>query len=75
MTKQQIMDNYAKEQGYQDWMDLQADHYGTSSQIRHHWEAVIDLVQIELLKEVSSNLILGDTINKIQFKVLNTTIL
>jgi hypothetical protein len=52
MTRQEIMDKYAQEQGYEDWGDLQSDHYGTSKQIRTHWECIIDLIQDELKNKI-----------------------
>lgn len=71
MTKDEIMNTYAIEQGYESWEDL----YIQSDRIFTHFNNVTDLIQEELLKKASKQLILGQTINQAQQSILNTEIL
>ena len=71
MDKSLIMNNYAIEQGYESWEDL----YIQSDMIFRHFHNVTDLIQEELLKKASKQLILGQTLNKAQQSILNTEIL
>lgn len=71
MTKETIMNTYAIKQGYESWEDL----YIQSDMIFRHFHNVTDLIQEELLKKASKQLILGQTLNKAQQSILNTEIL
>lgn len=56
-TLQQIKDEYAQEQGYEDWTHLLAYHILESSDgIDNHINLVIQIVQDELKKKVFENI-------------------
>lgn len=80
MTKEEIFDKYAIEQGYSDWNELILDEiYSCSdtSGIVHHENAVIQLIQDELKKKIYSNVsdsVLGNIFKctMLEDKILNT---
>lgn len=79
MTKDEIMNTYTIEQGYESWEDL----YIQSDRIFTHFNNVTDLIQEELKKKISVSVIavdkfLGCNINSwedIENSILNTEIL
>lgn len=77
MTKDEIMNTYAIEQGYESWEDL----YIQSDRIFTHFNNVTDLIQEELKKKISVIAVdkfLGCNINSwedIENSILNTEIL
>lgn len=81
MNKTEIFDKYAIEQGYESWEHLiisTIQYYGYKDATNHIttlFNAVTDLIQEELLKKASKQLILGQTLNKAQQVILNTEIL
>ncbi|WP_312208311.1 hypothetical protein [Empedobacter sp.] len=55
MIIEQIKDEYAKEQGYEDWTHLLAHHILVSSdEIDNHINSVIQLIQDELKKKIAN---------------------
>ncbi|WP_313374305.1 hypothetical protein [Chishuiella sp.] len=52
MTRQEIMDNYAKEQGYKDWKNLSFVVHALV--LEEHIDKVIDLIQDELRNNIAS---------------------
>ena len=77
MNKTEIFDKYAIQQGYEDFNHLILDDMfeGDLKNTIRTINAVIDLIQEELLKKASKQLILGQTLNKTQQAILNTEIL
>lgn len=87
MNKETIMNTYAKEQGFKNWSAIlfqfqddfnyasPEDENNAMNWIEHHINVVTDLIQEELLKKASKQLILGQTLNKAQQAILNTEIL
>lgn len=74
MGKTKIMNTYAIKQGYECWWELL--HYCMKNgNVQYHIDKVTDLIQEELLKKASKQLILGQTLNKAQQSILNTEIL
>ena len=63
MTKQEIMNNYAHKQGYEDWYSF-ALHYKIKGCSTHtflkHQNKVIDLIQEELKKEIHEKVMNND---------------
>lgn len=71
MTRQEIMDNYAKEQGYEDWEFLldefvmlyytkNCNEIGAIKWLNNHQNNVIDLIQEELKKEIHEKVMNND---------------
>lgn len=56
-TLEQIKNDYAVSVGYNNWLDLEYDMYGTAKQISKHWEVICLLIQKECLELASENLI------------------
>lgn len=87
MDKETIYNKYAKGQGYKNWSAIlfqfqddfnyasPEDENNAMNWIEHHINSVTDLIQEELLKKASKQLILGQTLNKAQQAILNTEIL
>lgn len=67
------MNTYTKEQGYESWSEFIS--YQPIYRREEHYLKVTDLIQDELLKKASKQLILGQTLNKAQQSILNTEIL
>lgn len=62
MTRQEIMDNYAKEQGYDNWERLILNSF--RNETIKHYDKVIDLIQEELKKEIAESDISIECINE-----------
>ena len=77
MNKTEIFDKYAIQQDYEDFNHLILDDIfeGDLKNTIRTINAVIGLIQEELLKKASKQLILGQTLNKAQQAILNTEIL
>lgn len=81
MDKEEIMNTYAIDQGHESLEHLiisTIQYYGYKDATNHIttlFNAVTDLIQEELLKKASKQLILGQTLNKAQQAILNTEIL
>ncbi|MCA4782329.1 hypothetical protein IF125_08625 [Empedobacter stercoris] len=61
MTKDEIMNTYAIEQGYESWEDL----YTQRDRIFTHFNNVTDLIQEELLKRVTENALIRHDYNSL----------
>lgn len=56
MTKEEIMNTYAIEQGYESWEILCLNYIRTSNdRLIYHFNKVTDLIQEELLNKVAEN--------------------
>lgn len=76
MTIEEIENNYAVQQGYESWDNLVNEKINEQRlSLYYDFNAVTDLIQKELLKKASKQLILGQTLNKVQQSILNTEIL
>lgn len=79
MTKQEIMDKYAKEQGCEDWEFLldefvmlyytkKCNEIGAIKWLNNHQNNIIDLIQEELKKKIANE----QDLEGIQHIILNT---
>ena len=68
MNKTEIMNTYAKEQGYENWNELMSDEKAYVFETMIHVDNVTDLIQEELKKKICETLTLVHDMPYVEIK-------